>query len=88
MTGRTCTQNSCDDATGALAQAPCDGYCLAPGAPALVSAALSDNGRQVTLAFDQAVTATSHLPRSAARLRRCCWRWHCRCLCLLCCTPS
>lgn len=41
----------------------CAGFCTTGAAPSLVSAALTNDGRQILLRFDAAVYATSHQPR-------------------------
>lgn len=41
----------------------CAGFCTTGSAPSLVSATLTNYGRQILLRFDAAVYATSYLPR-------------------------
>ena len=65
VVGRTCQRSVCNGATGSVALVRCDGWCVSAAAPSLVSAILSDDGRQVELSFDEEVTATSWQPRCA-----------------------
>ena len=87
VAGRTCQRSVCDEATGAITDAPCDGFCVSGSAPVLTAARLSDDGRQVLLTFDQEVTLASSAPRwaggwaarvqqgrSAGRARGIAWR--------------
>lgn len=63
IAGRACRRSACDAVTGAVTTEECAGFCTTGAAPSLVSARLSNDGRQILLRFDAAVYATSHLPR-------------------------
>lgn len=62
IAGRACRRSACDAVTGAVTTEECAGFCTTGAAPSLVSARLSNDGRQILLRFDAAVYATSHLP--------------------------
>ncbi|PRW57206.1 receptor for egg jelly precursor [Chlorella sorokiniana] len=62
IAGRACRRSACDDATGAVVSEECAGFCTTGTAPSLVSARLTNDGRQILLRFDAAVSATSYLP--------------------------
>lgn len=63
IAGRACRRSACNAVTGAVTTEECAGFCTTGTAPSLVSARLSNDGRQILLRFDAAVYATSHLPR-------------------------
>eukprot|EP00887_Chlorella_sp_A99_P005110 scaffold25.g5110.t1 len=67
VAGRTCKWAVCDN--GTVTQQTCTGWCLpvpsdsgAHSGPQLESAQLSDDGRSITLQFDQAITLASWAP--------------------------
>lgn len=59
VVGRTCRQSVCNIGTGAVTTVGCAGFCTSGGAPSLVSATLTGDGRQIVLAFDQDVTTVA-----------------------------
>ncbi|PRW57378.1 hypothetical protein C2E21_4192 [Chlorella sorokiniana] len=61
-TSHTCAFWTCNPSNGATASQPCSGFCIASDPPALVSAQLSSNGRQILLTFDQEVMVSSTSP--------------------------
>ena len=68
ITGRACRRSACVEATGAVTTVECAGFCTTGAAPSLVSAALTNDGRQILLRFDAAVYATSYSPRLGCQL--------------------